>query len=97
MMAEIISGLVTGLPMLANETNQTSSEEALVSFCNDDEGDLVVETGLGVCYLHVMDTPVDKIRMAGEVVLVVMGIYFILKVNLTHIIAFIKFSINHRK
>ena len=79
MMTEIISGLVTGLPILANETNQTS-EESLVTSCGEGEGDLVIETGLGVCYLHVMDTPIDKIRMAGEVVLVVMGIYFILKV-----------------
>ena len=93
-MTEIISELVTGLPMLANETNQTSSEDALVTFCSEDEGNLVVETGLGVCYLHVMDTPIDKIRMVGEGVLVVMGIYFILKVNSSHTISFIQSSIN---
>ena len=97
MMTEIISELVTGLPMLANETNQTSSEDALVTFCSEDEGNLVVETGLGVCYLHVMDTPIDKIRMVGEGVLVVMGIYFILKVNSSHTISFIQSSINQRK
>ena len=96
MMTEIISELVTGLPMLANETNQTSSEDALVTFCSEDEGNLVVETGLGVCYLHVMDTPIDKIRMVGEGVLVVMGIYFILKVNSSHTISFIQSSINQK-
>ena len=79
MMTEIISGLVTGLPILANETNQTS-EESLVTSCGEGEGDLVIETGLGLCYLHVMTTPIDKIRIAGEVVIVVMAIYFILKV-----------------
>ena len=85
MMTEIISGQVAGLPMLSNETNQTSSEESLVTSCSDGEGDFVVETGLGVCYLHVMATPIDKVRMAGEAVLVVMGVYFILKVYITYI------------
>ena len=80
-MTEIISGLVTGMPMLANETNQTSSEGSLVTSCS--EGDLVIDTGLGTCYLHVIDTPIDKLRMAGEVVLVVMSVYFILKVYIT--------------
>ena len=78
-MTEIISGLVTGLPILSNETNQTS-DNALVTSCKGSEGDLVIETGLGVCYLHVVGTPTDEIRMVGEVVLVVMSIYFILKV-----------------
>ena len=80
MMTEIISGIVTsGLPIIANETNQTS-DNALVTSCKGREGDLVIETGLGVCYLHVVGTPTDEIRMVGEVVLVVMSIYFILKV-----------------
>ena len=92
-MTEIISGLVTGMPMLANETNQTSSEDSLVTSCSEGEGDLVIDTGLGSCYLHVMDTPVDKLRMAGEVVLVVMAVYFILKVYITYNLTQVKVTV----
>ena len=95
MITEIISGLITGLPILANETNQTSSEDSLVTHCSNGEGEFLVDTGLGTCYLHVIDTPIDKLRMAGEVVLVVMGVYFILKVYITYNLT--QISIYHRK
>ena len=60
MVTEIITGIVSSLPTTANETVETP-EKVLVTSCGDDEGDFVIETGIGVCYLHVMDTPTDKV------------------------------------
>ena len=60
MVTEIITGIVSSLPTTTNETVETP-EKVLVTSCGEDEGDFVIETGLGVCYLHVMDTPTDKV------------------------------------
>ena len=60
MVTEIITGIVSSLPTTTNETVETP-EKVLVTSCGDEEGDFVIETGIGVCYLHVMDTPTDKV------------------------------------
>ena len=60
MVTEIITGIVSSLPTTTNETIETP-EKVLVTSCGEDEGDFVIETGIGVCYLHVMDTPTDKV------------------------------------
>ena len=65
MVTEIITGIVSSLPTTTNETIETP-EKVLVTSCGDDEGDFVIETGLGVCYLHVMDTSADKVFDNGN-------------------------------
>ena len=43
-----------------------------------------MDTTLGVCYLHTMHTQIDQIRVGCEVVIVIMALYFLLKVHFIH-------------
>ena len=52
-----------------------------VSQCGEGE-ELWVDSGLGVCYLHTMDTARDQVRLGCELAIIAMAIYYIIKVGL---------------